>query len=85
MRDLHIDADRLYASLDQLGRVGAFRDEYSGRDGVRRVALTDADREGRRLVRSWFEAAGLQVSVDRIGNVYGQRGGVDDTHSPVMT
>ena len=64
MRDVHIDADRLYASLDELGRVGAFRDEYSGRDGVRRVALTDADAEGRRLVQSWFEAARLRVSAN---------------------
>ena len=41
MKDLRIDADRLYQSLEQLSQVGAFLDEVSGVHGVRRLALSE--------------------------------------------
>lgn len=83
--DLRIETDRLYRSLETLGEVGAFLDERSGIQGVNRLTLTDADAEARRLVQSWFEDAGLQVHVDQIGNVFGQRAGADAGAAPVMT
>lgn len=61
-----IDSTRLMARLKELGATG--RDE-TGR--LCRVAATDADREGRDLLCSWFERAGLRVEVDRIGNIHG--------------
>lgn len=70
-----IDQDRLWASLSALAQVGAYTDPVSGLVGVNRLALTDADRDGRRLVKEWFTAAGLEVRVDRIGNTYGVRRG----------
>ena len=70
-----IDGERLWASIQDLAKVGAYTDPVSGLVGVNRLALTDADRDGRRLVRQWFEAAGLEVRVDRIGNTYGVRRG----------
>ena len=45
-----IDEARLWAALEALGRIGAYRDERSGLDGVNRLALTAADGEGRRHV-----------------------------------
>ncbi len=36
-----------------------------------RLALTDADRDGRDLVVSWMRDLGLQIGVDAIGNVIG--------------
>ncbi|MEK7746438.1 MAG: hypothetical protein AAB576_07220, partial [Elusimicrobiota bacterium] len=56
-----IDAKRLYGSIRELGKVGAYRDERTGLMGVNRLALTSADREGRRLVVKWFKQAGLKV------------------------
>jgi N-carbamoyl-L-amino-acid hydrolase len=53
--------------------------------GVNRLALTDADGEGRRLVKSWFEQAGLKVRVDQVGNVIGRRPGKDESLAPVMS
>ncbi len=47
---MNIDAERLYASLDTLGRIGAYQDATSGLTGVCRLALTPADGEGRRHV-----------------------------------
>jgi N-carbamoyl-L-amino-acid hydrolase len=44
---------------------------------VRRLALTDEDADARHLVIGWMREAGLQVRVDRIGNVYGARAGRD--------
>lgn len=61
-----IDGERLLARLQALGAIG--------RDGdgrLRRLAASDADREGRDLVRRWFKDAGLRVEIDRIGNLHG--------------
>ncbi|MCB9539684.1 MAG: M20 family metallo-hydrolase [Myxococcales bacterium] len=79
-----IDADRLWTTLHTLAEVGAYTDERTGLRGVNRLALTDADAAGRRTVMGWFEAAGLAVRVDRIGNVYGRRAGRDADAAPVM-
>ena len=83
-KTLSIDGKRLYASLARLGRVGAFKDERTGILGVNRLALTAADGEGRRLVTKWFREAGLRVTVDKIGNVYGRRHGREDKLAPVL-
>ena len=39
--------------------------------GCARLALTDADRDGRDLVTSWMRDLGLDVTVDAVGNVIG--------------
>jgi N-carbamoyl-L-amino-acid hydrolase len=79
-----INGERLWASLEALGRIGAYEDEASGLTGVRRLALTPEDGEGRRHVVAQMKAAGLTVTVDRIGNVYGRRAGREDGLAPVM-
>ena len=82
---MKIDEDRLWRSIRELAEVGAYEDGPTGLVGVNRLALTDADRDGRRLVKRWFEEAGLDVRVDRIGNVIGRRAGRDDSLAPVMS
>lgn len=81
---LSIDGPRLYAALQALGELGAYDDAYSGLRGVCRLALSAADGEGRRHVVAQMRAAGLEVTVDRIGNVFGRRRGQGDTLRPVM-
>ena len=81
---MNIDADRLYAALEALGRIGAYRDERTGLMGVNRLALTAADGEGRRHVVDRMHSLGLSVTVDRIGNVFARRTGKQDQLSPVM-
>ncbi|MDD5304549.1 MAG: M20/M25/M40 family metallo-hydrolase, partial [Elusimicrobia bacterium] len=83
-KTLSINGKRLYASLAELGKIGAYTDERTGIVGVNRLALTAADGEGRRLVTKWFRRAGLHVTVDRIGNVYGRRPGRDNSLAPLM-
>ena len=52
--------------------------------GVRRLALSDADRAARDLLVRWFEDAGLAVRVDDLGNIYGRRAGTAPDASPVV-
>ncbi|WCO67656.1 Zn-dependent hydrolase [Iamia majanohamensis] len=70
---------RLEARLAELARIGD-----TGDGGCSRLALTDADREGRDLVVSWMRELGLRVDVDGIGNVVGTWP-ADATEAPVLT
>lgn len=82
--DLRIDGDRLWRRLQELGEVGAVRGPNDER-GCARLALTDADREGRDLVVGWMRDLGMTVSIDAIGNVVATRAGSDPTAAAVMT
>jgi N-carbamoyl-L-amino-acid hydrolase len=76
---LAIDGDRLWRSLMDLARIGA-----TPLGGVRRLALTDLDRQGRDQVVAWFEDAGLEVRIDPVGNIFGRRAGRDAGRPPVV-
>ncbi len=79
-----VNQDRLYASLAALGEIGAYVDARSGLRGVNRLALTEADGTGRRHVVGLMKSLGLSVTVDRIGNVFARRRGLNDALAPVM-
>ena len=81
---LAVDADRLWASLMQLARIGAYTDAATGLVGVDRQSLTDEDAEGRRLLIRWMEEAGLAVTVDEMGSIFGRREGREPGLAPVM-
>jgi N-carbamoyl-L-amino-acid hydrolase len=81
--DLRVDAERLWARLEALGEIGAVHGP-NGERGSARLALTDADRDGRDLVVSWMHDLGLAVTIDAIGNVVATRAGTDDDAAPVM-
>src|SRR5215831_13813781 len=75
---MRIDRTRLEESMQALGRIGA-----TAKGGLNRVALTDDDRRGRDLLVSWMREAGLTVTVDQMGNIFGQRAG-ESGLPPVM-
>ncbi len=77
--DLRVDADRLLTRLADLAVIGAIE----GTDGCARLALTDEDRAGRDLVVTWMRDLGLEITIDRIGNVIGTLAGATDG-PPVM-
>ena len=79
MKDLRIDMARLASRLETLAEIGAIEG-----GGCCRLALTDDDRAGRDLVTGWMRELGLEVTVDRIGNVVGIRDGRSGG-PPVMT
>jgi N-carbamoyl-L-amino-acid hydrolase len=76
--NLRIDADRLWASIMETAAIGA-----TDKGGIKRLTLTDLDRE----VRNWFvarcEAAGCTVSIDTLGNISARRPGRDNSLPPI--
>jgi N-carbamoyl-L-amino-acid hydrolase len=77
---LTINGERLWNSLMELARIGA-----TPKGGVKRLALTDLDKEGRDLVVSWGKAAGLSITVDKIGNVFMRREGTNPALPPIVS
>ncbi len=73
-----INPDRLWDSIMETARIGA-----TAKGGIRRLALTDLDRE----VRDWFCAAaasaGCRVTIDDLGNIFARRPGRDASLPPV--
>ncbi len=65
-----INSARLWDSLMELARIGA-----TPKGGVKRLALTELDRQGRDLVVGWLREAGCEIRIDAIGNVFGIRPG----------
>ena len=74
-----IDGKRLWDSLMDMARFGA-----TPKGGVKRLTLTDIDRQGRDYFRANCEAAGLTVRVDAIGNMFARRPGRDPARLPVL-
>lgn len=63
-----IDSDRLMARIFDLAKIGALPG-----GGCKRLALSPEDAEGRALVTGWFEARGLEIHRDVIGNTWAIR------------
>ena len=77
---LRVDGGRLWRSLMELASIGA-----TPKGGVRRLALTDVDRQGRDLVVGWLKQTGSRVEIDGAGNIFATRPGRDPAASVVLT
>jgi N-carbamoyl-L-amino-acid hydrolase len=77
---LAVDRDRLWATLMEMGRIGALP-----HGGCRRTALSADDRRGRDLFVSWCRDAGCEVRFDAVGNIHARRPGRDPTRAAVAT
>lgn len=67
-----VRGDVLLGQIESLASVGL--DSEGGRT---RLALSESEKAGRDLVVRWMEEAGLEVRVDRIGNIFGILRGAD--------
>lgn len=74
-----LSQDQLMQRLEANAAIGAIDG-----GGVCRIALTDADRQGREHLVQAMRALGLEVRVDGIGNLFGMRAGLTQA-APVMT
>ncbi|WP_184843999.1 M20 family metallo-hydrolase [Kribbella solani] len=81
---LSIDSDRLWSALMELARIGAYDDTATGLVGVDRQSLTDEDAAGRQLVIGWMKDAGLEVTIDELGTIFGRREGLEPDLAPVI-
>ena len=75
---MRINRNRLKAAFDEMGKIGE-----TPNGGLTRLALTDTDRRARDRMVEWMKEAGLRVSVDRMGNIFGERAGIE-TLPPVL-
>lgn len=80
MNEIRINGERLWQRLMTMAQIGA-----TAKGGVCRVTLTDEDKVGRDLFGQWCEAAGLTVTVDEMGNIFGRRAGRNNDLPPIMT
>jgi beta-ureidopropionase / N-carbamoyl-L-amino-acid hydrolase len=79
MADLKVNAKRLWASLEEMARIGP-----GAAGGSRRLALTDEDKAGRDRFVAWAREAGCAVAVDEVGNIFARRDGSAGDASPVL-
>nr|WP_321443168.1 Zn-dependent hydrolase [uncultured Cohaesibacter sp.] len=77
-KNLRIDSDRLWQSLMDMAKIGP---GIAG--GNNRQTLTDEDAEGRALFKSWCDAEGLTMGVDKMGTMFMTRPGTDPDALPV--
>jgi beta-ureidopropionase / N-carbamoyl-L-amino-acid hydrolase len=75
---MRIDKRRLEQSIEELGRIG-----QTPRGGLTRLALSDEDKRGRDWMVARMREAGLAVTVDQMGNIFGRRAG-DSALPPLM-
>ena len=76
--NLSINAQRLWDTLMETAKIGA-----TPKGGIKRLTLTDLDKQ----VRDWFvaqcEALGCTVSVDAMGNIFALRAGRNGDLTPI--
>lgn len=70
---LQANGERFWDTIEASGQIGP---GVAG--GLRRLALTDSDKEMRGLFRQWCEEAGCSVKVDRMGSLFARREGRED-------
>lgn len=78
-QELRVDGERLNRWLAELAPMGA-----NAGGGQDRVAFSDADVEGRAWVAGLMREAGLDVSVDLAGNLWGKRAGTEPGLLPLV-
>jgi N-carbamoyl-L-amino-acid hydrolase len=78
--EIRINGERLWNSLMEMAQIGA-----TPKGGVCRLALTDVDRAARDLFVRWCREAGCEITIDRMGNIFGRREGANPDLPPVMT
>lgn len=76
---LRIDEARLWATIMRSAEIGP-----GVVGGLRRLALSDSDREVRDVFGAWCEEAGLKMTVDRLGNMFARREGQAPDLPPVL-
>lgn len=67
---IEINADRLFETIDRSAQIGVGK-----AGGLRRLALSDADKQVRDEFVEWCRAAGCTVRVDQAGNIFARMEG----------
>ncbi|WP_261525483.1 Zn-dependent hydrolase [Burkholderia multivorans] len=76
---VRVNQQRLWDSLMEMATIGA-----TARGGNCRLALSDDEVRGRRRFIAWCEAAGCEIRIDPIGNLFARRPGTEPDAPAVM-
>jgi N-carbamoyl-L-amino-acid hydrolase len=76
--NIAVNGERLWAAVMETAQIGA-----TPKGGVRRLTLTDLDKQVRDWFRAACEAAGCTVSIDDMGNMFARRPGRDNSLPPI--
>jgi allantoate deiminase len=75
-----VNGERLAERLDQLSRIGSTDD-----GGSYRLGLSAEEKQAKMLVRDWMISAGLEVTEDGAGNIFGKLYGQKHDDSTIMS
>jgi beta-ureidopropionase / N-carbamoyl-L-amino-acid hydrolase len=76
--NLTIDPARLWSDLMETARFGG-----TPRGGIRRLALSEEDRQVRDWFRATCEGLGCTVTIDDVGTMFARRAGLDNSLPPI--
>ena len=76
---IEIDRNRLHGRLETFAAIGATR-----KGGVNRQALTDGDRQARRLLAQLAQQRGFAIFQDPMANLFIRRSGLNDALPPLV-
>ncbi|MCP3689937.1 MAG: hydantoinase/carbamoylase family amidase, partial [Gammaproteobacteria bacterium] len=76
---IRVNGQRLWGSIMKMAEIGPGQ-----HGGSSRLALTDADRQGRDLFIAWCEDIGCSFEIDDMGNIFARRAGRDNSLPPVV-
>jgi len=76
---IRVDGQRLWDSIMSIGEIGPGQ-----HGGSCRLALTDADRDGRDLFIRWCEEIDCSVRIDDMGNIFARREGRNNQLPPII-
>lgn len=79
MFDIRINQERLWATIMQMATIGP-----TPKGGSCRLALSDEDKQGRDRFVEWCRAAGCNVTIDSMGNIFARREGLKPNRRPVV-
>ena len=74
-----VNPDRFWSTIEASAAIGPGRE-----GGLSRLALGDADKAMRDLFVAWCREAGLAVTVDAAGSIFGRRAGLDNDLPPIL-
>ena len=77
--NLRVDGQRLWDSIMAIGEIGP-----GEHGGSCRLALTDADRDGRDLFIRWCKEIGCSITIDDMGNIFARRDGRNNELAPIV-
>ena len=77
--NLTVDGDRLWHTIEASSAIGR-----GPNGGLRRLTLTDDDKQMRDLLARWADEAGFALRIDQLGNMFLRREGQEPGLPPVL-